>query len=71
MKPTPTQLKNMLRTAINREQTYQNISKGLLNPQVVIMRERSEATMIAFEAVLDALNGDTVILNSFVKGAIS
>lgn len=52
----------LLRKAMAKYAAYIEQTKGCSNPQVVELRNFAEGKLQAYESVLDALNGDLVML---------
>lgn len=65
MKQTNAQLKATLKEIIKREERVISSLETSQNPQVKEMVTRVQAELMAFESVLDALNGSNALLNSY------
>ena len=58
-----TELKRLLQQSIERKQkAIESLTSGTSNPQVIELRKRAQWEKEAFQSVLSALNGDSVLL---------
>lgn len=60
---TVNQLKPKIAAAIEKCQRLDQVWATGTNPQIVAMRNQNKGRLDAYQAVMDALNGDTVLLN--------
>jgi len=64
-KPTPAEVKRILRAAIAKQERYVDAFQGNRNPQVMELRKQAEAEVRAFTACLRALEGNTLDLRLY------
>jgi hypothetical protein len=68
-KPTTPQLRSKIEAAIAGQKQFVDEMKGNKNPQVVEMVLKCEARIEAWDAVLWAINGSGVLLNTYIKNS--
>jgi len=70
MKPTKDEIREKAITAISRLEDYCSSRKGETNPQVLEMVHRSQGQILGLRAMLDAINGNMMMLNVECAGSV-